>query len=259
MDAKETIEIRLTGHKGNVELSPDQYDISDVKQMLDHIEMMLFPESSRKRPTISYRIEEGSVVHQFQTDRQVVVGFDAVLNDIKEKSSIDILSPRSALAFEHMQQIADENNYLLELTTSVSDQKNPFVISPDTTWKRSKNIWVEAEFYFYGELTNAGGKNKSNIHLDTKTHGTLIIQTDKEYLKEIEKNLLYRPYGVRVHGKQQLQTGEVDTQSLKLIELVDIQKKYDQDYLDKLISRATPKWENVEAEDWLDELRGDYD
>ena len=62
-----------------------------------------------------------------------------------------------------------------------------------------------------------------------------------------------------MYGKQQLQTGEVDTQSLKLIELVDVQKKYDQDYLDKLISRATPKWENVEAEDWLDELRGDYD
>ena len=75
----------------------------------------------------------------------------------------------------------------------------------------------------------------------------------------MEKNLLYRPFGVRVHGKQHLQTGEVDTQSLKLIELIDIQKKYDQDYLDKLISKATPKWDNIDAEDWLNELRGVYD
>ncbi len=245
MDAKETIEIRITGRQGNVELTPDQYDIGDIKQMLDQIEMMLFPESSRKRPTISYKILEGSVVHQFQTDRQVVVSFHAVLNDIKAKSSIDILSPRSASGFEHLQQIADENNYLFELTTTVSDQKTPFIISPETTWKSSENIWVDAEFYFYGELTNAGGKRKSNFHLDTKSHGLLTIQTDKDYLKEMEKNLLYRPFGVRVHGKQHLQTGEVDTQSLKLIELIDIQKKYDQDYLDKLISKATPKWENV--------------
>lgn len=259
MEAKETIEIRIKGHRGNNELNPGQYDISDIRQMLDHIEMMLFPESSRNRPTISYEIDKGSVVHRFQTDRQIVVGFNAVLDDITKHSTIDILASKSAIAFEQMQLLADENNYLFEILTSVTIRKVPFIISRETAWKRSENIWVDAEFYFYGELTNAGGKNKSNIHLDTKTLGLLTIQTDKDYLKEMEKNMLCRPFGIRVHGKQHMQTGEVDTQSLKLIELIDIQKKYDQDYLDKLISKATPKWDNIDAENWLNELRGDYD
>ena len=50
--------------------------------------------------------------------------------------------------------------------------------------ERQEQVWVEAEFYLYGELTNAGGKSKPNIHLDTKEHGTLRIAVDKDTLNE---------------------------------------------------------------------------
>lgn len=132
------------------------------------------------------------------------------------------------------------------------------MISSETTWKRTEDLWVEAEFYFYGELTNAGGKSRSNIHIDTEEMGSVTIQTERDFLKEMEENLLYRPFGVRATGKQHLQSGEIDTGTLQLVELIDIQQKYDENYLDRLVEQATPHWEDIDADDWLNELRGDY-
>lgn len=259
MERKETIKIRISGKHGKLDLTPDLYDINDIKHLLEDVEEMLFPDGKKGRPLISYELEKGSVIHKFNTSRQTVVGFNAVLHDVQKESSIDLLEYKSALAFERLQKTADERNHTFEISTSVSESETPFVISPETTWKRTDDIWVEAEFYFYGELTNAGGKNRSNIHIDTKEMGSVTIQTDKDFLKEKEENLLYRPYGVRAIGKQHLQTGEIDTSTLKLVELIDIQQKYDEHYLDRLIEQATPHWEGIDADDWLNELRGNYE
>lgn len=259
MEKQATISVKISGKHGKLDLTPELYDINDIKHILEDVEQMLFPDGKKSRPLISYDLEPGSVMHKFQTSRQAVVGFDAVLHDVEKESSIDLLEYESALAFERLQQTADEKNHTFEISTSVSESHTPFVISPETTWKRTDDIWVEAEFYFYGELTNAGGKNRSNIHIDTKQMGSVTIQTDKDFLKEKEDNMLYRPYGVRAIGKQHLQTGEIDRKSLKLIELIDIQKKYDENYLDQLIEQATPHWEGIETDDWLNELRGGYE
>ena len=47
--------------------------------------------------------------------------------------------------------------------------------------------------------------------------GTLSIETGQEFLKERKENLLYKRFGVRAIGLQNLETGEIDTKSLKLI------------------------------------------
>lgn len=259
MEKKASIEIKITGKHGNLGLTPELFDIKDIRSLLEDVEKMLFPEALKERPIISYKIEEGSVRHLFTTSRQTVVGFDAILHDIKKNSSIDFLNHKSALAFEHLQQAAEEKNQTFEISTTVSESKTVFVVSPETIWKRTEDIWVEAEFYFYGELTNAGGKARSNIHIDTKEMGSVTIQTDKDFLKEKEKNLLYRPYGVRATGRQHLQSGEIDTQSLRLVELINVQKKYDENYLEQLIDQATAHWEDIDADEWLNDLRGNYE
>ncbi len=259
MSNKEFITIRVTGKIGQKDISPDLFDISDIKNLISNFENMLFPGSNKGRPHISYRIEEGSVKNIFTTSRQEVVGFNALLVDVEEQETIDILEYKSALAFESLQKSSDESNLTYEISTSISDRKTPFLISPKTTWKRSEAAWVDSEFYVYGEITDAGGKNSSNIHVDTKEFGVLTIATDKSTLKEEEKNILYRTFGVRVKAKQHLQTGEMDTKSLKMIELIDINKKYDSNYLESLIEKATPRWKGIDADEWLGELRGDYE
>jgi hypothetical protein len=73
------IEISINGSKGNLDLSPDNYDIRDIISILENAENLLFPGEKRERPNISYRIEEGSVKHIFKTSIQYIIGFNAII------------------------------------------------------------------------------------------------------------------------------------------------------------------------------------
>ena len=108
-------------------------------------------------------------------------------------------------------------------------------------------------------MRDAGGKSKANIHLDTQDFGYLAIETGQEFLKEREENLLYRRFGVRAIGLQNLETGEVDTKSLKLLELIDYNPKFDKTYLNSLIRKAKNSWKKINPEEWLVDLRGGYE
>ena len=129
-------------------------------------------------------------------------------------------------------------------------------ITPQTHYQRSSEIWVDAEVYLYGTLTDAGGKDKSNIHLDTKEYGQVTIDSDKEYLKNIQENLLYKEFGVRAQGKQSLATGEIDMSSLRLISLQGYHPVYDENYLNGLIAKASKSWAGVDVDSFMSDLRG---
>lgn len=251
-----TIEIHVTGKNGNEPLSPDNFDIREVKKMLDGIEDMLFPNSKTGRPIISYNIEPGSVRHIFRTSLQAVASFTAVLNMIVTNQSVDGLEVNTARAFEMIQQSAKQNDYSFEFLTS--QETNAILsITPETNYFRNEDLWVDAEFFFYGELTNAGGKNAPNIHLMTKETGTLYIDVDKEFLKMRDENILYKEYGVRVQGKQNIATGELDKKELKLIELVDYDARFDEKYLSTLISKVGNKFSGMDVDNWIRKIRGE--
>ncbi len=252
------IEIRVVGKSGQLDLSPENYDIKHIVNLLQNVEDMLFPESKNERPLISYNIEEGSVKHSFKTSMQTIIGFTAILSQIYATQSIDFLQIKTARAIENIQDLSRQKNYEFQIRTSI-DKNIELKISPQTKFYRTENVWVDAEFYFYGTLKDAGGKNKANIHIDTKDYGYLAIETGQKFLQEREENLLYKKFGVRVNGKQNIDTGEIDTKSLKLIELINYNPKFDIDYINKLISKAKKTWNGVNTDEWLMNLRGDYE
>lgn len=252
------IEIKVVGKSGNENLKPDNYDIKHIVSLLQDVENLLYPNNKKDRPLISYNIEEGSVKQFFKTAMQTVIGFSAILSQIHDTNSIDFLEQKTARAIENIQSLSREKNYEFQIKTSIEEDYQLF-ITPKTKFVRTENLWVEAEFYLYGVLKNAGGKNKANIHFDTKEYGYLIIETKEDYLKKREDNFLYKKFGVRAIGKQNIQTGEMDTKSLKLIELIDYDPKFDSNYLDELISKAKKNWEGINPEEWLQNIRGDYE
>ena len=66
--------------------------------------------------------------------------------------------------------------------------------------------------------------------------------------------------GIRAKGKQHSETGEIDTSTLTFIELVDYQPKYQEDYLNGLIEKASQSWTKITDKDnLLKEVRGSYD
>ncbi len=259
MDKIGYIEIRITGSKGNLDLIPDNYDIREIKAILESAENLLFPTEKKDRPTISYRIEEGSVKHIFKTSIQYIIGFNAILGQVSQSQSIDFLDAPTAKAFEEFQDSATKKNYAFFIKTSVPNT-NEIKVDRTTNFHRTEAVWVDAEFYFYGKLTNAGGKDKANIHIVTDELGTIRVETPIPFLEKQEENLLYKTFGIRAVGKQHSETGEIDTGTLRFVELVEYHPKYDEKYLNKLIDKATKSWSAIKDKDnWLREIRGGYD
>lgn len=239
-------------------LSPENYDIKHIASILQNVEDLLYPNNKKDRPTITYDIQEGSVRHLFKTTVQTVIGFSAILSQVQANKSIDFLELKTARSIENIQNLSYQKNYEFQIKTSLNDNYE-LIINPSTKFYRTENIWADAEFYFYGILKDAGGKSKANIHLDTQDYGYLSIETGEEFLKEREENLLYKEFGVRASGKQNIETGEIDTKSLTLLELIDYQPKFDNDYLNFLITNAKKNWNNLNPDEWLLNLRGGYE
>ena len=253
------IEITIQGKKGNLDLSPSIYDIRELKEVLETAEKLLFPDGKKDRPIISYEMKEGSVKHIFKTSIQFIIGFNALLGEVGREGRIDFLELNTMKAFESLQDLAIKHDYSFSLKTSMP-KTNELTINRNSQFIRSEPVWVDAEFYFYGKVTNAGGKEKPNLHLLTEEMGTVRIYTTIDFLKEYEDNLLYKNFGVRAVGKQHSETGEIDTSSLRFVELVDYQPRYDESYLNALISKASSTWSGVKDKNqWLREIRGSYE
>ena len=132
-------------------------------------------------------------------------------------------------------------------------------ISPQTEFYRNEKTWAEAEFYFYGKLKDAGGKNKANIHIDTADYGYIAIETGVEFLESRKENMLYKDYGIRATGLQNLETGEIDTKSLTLVELIDYDPTFNEKYIKGLIKKSSDNWTGFNPEKWISETRGNYE
>lgn len=259
MDKTGFIAISIKGSKGNFDLSPDNYDIREIISMLENAENLLFPGDKRDRPVISYNIEAGSVKHILKTSMQYIIGFNAVIGQINQVENIDFLDLGTAKAFENIQDIAIKRNYIFDIRTSI-DSSNEIHIDKTTRFYRREAVWADAEFYFYGKITNAGGKDKANIHVYTEELGTVRIQIPISFLEQYDENILYRIFGIRAIGKQHSETGEIDTSTLKFVELVDYEPKYDEEYLKALRDKAKKNWlGHINPETWLKEIRGGYD
>lgn len=253
------IEIKIKGSNGNLDLSPDNYDIREIISILENAENLLYPGDKKDRPMISYKIEDGSVKHILKTSIQYIIGFNAIIGQVTLVQNIDFLDLGTAKAFENIQDIATKRNYVFSIKTSL-DNSNEVRIDKTTHFYRTEAIWADAEFYFYGKVTNAGGKDKANIHVYTEELGTVRIQTPISFLEQYDENLLYKTFGIRTTGKQHSETGEVDTSTLKFIELVDYRPNYDEHYLQTLRDKAKKSWlGSINPDNWLKEIRRGYD
>jgi hypothetical protein len=168
------------------------------------------------------------------------------------------LELNTAKAIENIQQLSLKSGFQFKISTSL-ENSNQLILDKSTHYFRSEAIWADAEFYFYGKVTNAGGKAKANIHLSTEDYGTLTIHTPIDFLENYEHNLLYRTFGVWAKGKQHSGTGEIDNSSLTFLDLIDYEARYDEDYLSSLRKKAKESWlGKVDPDQWLREIRGGY-
>jgi hypothetical protein len=258
MNSQDYIEIRIEGKKGNIILSPDNFDINEIRQILEVADRLFSSTSKTKRPTISYSIENGSVIHRFYTTFQLVLQLTSVLSFLISSLSIEHLEYETQKSIDELQRISIKSNYKIKINTS-EDKTNILEITPDTKLFQTKEKFVNAEFYFYGETVRIGGKDKTSIQLNTENFGVLTIHTTRAIIEKIENNPLYKTIGLRASGLQNINTGEFDKQNLNLIELQKYEPKFDPVYLNGLIEKGKSNWADIgDPDEWLRDLRGNY-
>lgn len=251
-------EIQVAAFKEGNSLKAAILDIREIKELLEIVEDLIYP-FSKHRPAIHYTFDENNLRHIFHIGIQALMELNANLEMVAKEQSIDFLGLKSAQALERIQNTANSKKYSFQLKTTIKNKEFCLNINPTTTYKRTKEPWVESEMYFYGEITNIGGKNKSNLHLLTEEFGIVLIETPKSFFIHQNQNLIYRKFGFRVAVKQHSTTGELDRTSLKFIELVPYQPQFNEDYLNQKIQKSSPKWKDIQPDLWLNELRGDYE
>lgn len=254
MEEQGYIEIKFEGLVGNKPLKPIDIDIAEIKEIISDVETFLYPSRGEKaeRPHISYKIEDGSARNLFYLPISGVLLFNGLSGEINNRGNIDFLDNKRAEIIDKFQRKAKEKN--LEISFYSSTNTNPILkINQETQFFKIAATFIETELVLYGKVNEEGGNNP-NFHLLTKEYGKLVISATEQQLLEGEKRL-FKIYGVRVKGKQNLSDGK--PYDLKLIDYITYNPNYDEYKLDLLIERASIIWNTIpNVDSWLNEIRG---
>ncbi|MBK9628219.1 MAG: hypothetical protein IPO56_11105 [Flavobacteriales bacterium] len=257
MERTASFEVIVTGTRGGKPLGPADYDIKELRELLGEVEVLLFPNDRKQRPVISYEVQEGSVRNIFRTGLQAVAQTGAVLGLVSSAGNVDVLEPRTAKAIEALQRWAEQSDLAFTLRTSLPGS-GELRIDRTTHYLRSEATSVETEVYLYGRVVDAGGKEKPNIHLQVDGQGIFVIDAQEQFLEGLKENILYHRMGIRAIGRQNLQTGEIEKGTLKLVELIDYDEQYEEAYLERLQAKAYTWLKDTDPDQYLNDVRGEY-
>ncbi len=254
MEEQGYIEVKIDGLVGNKPLKPIDIDIAEIKEIIRDVETFLYPTKGEKaeRPHIAYRLEEGSARNLFYLPISGVLLFNGLLGEINNRGNIDFLDNKRAEIIDKFQRKAKQKN--LEISFYSSSNTTPILkINQETQFFKIAATFIETELVLYGKVNEEGGNNP-NFHLLTKEYGKLVISATEQQLLEGEKRL-FKIYGVRVKGKQNLADGKPF--DLKLIDYITYNPSYNEHKLDLLIERASLIWNTIpNVDSWLNEIRG---
>lgn len=259
MQGQKTLHIRITGRRDNHPLHPDSLDVDEWIKAFENARDLLFPDG-KDRPRMTMAVEEGSVLLKVTTIAALVIQTQALLAEVNAQQALGFLPKKQSDALAYFQSFAHKHQF----TVSFGEHITEPVLSIDrqTELRQEKDeIWVDAELYLRGLITDIGGKTKPNIHLETDAYnlGKVLIYARREQLAEEEKNRLYKEQEIHIRIKQNALTGEYDPGTGELLAFIDHEETDESpdEYLDRLIRQATPAWSDVEdTEAWLREIRG---
>ncbi|GAA3786535.1 hypothetical protein GCM10022271_18880 [Corallibacter vietnamensis] len=247
------IEIRVTNRDNT--LTPKDVDINEVKDFISDIETFLYPnrKEKRNRPHISYDLEEGSAKHKFFLPITAVILFNGLTSEIKNRSNLDFLDYKRQSIIDKFQKRAFREGYKIEFNNSLSDSTS-LVIDESTNYEMIAPTYFESEFYLYGEIYQEGGKNP-NLHISTGKYGNVTVSATKEQIMNGEKKT-YKPYGVKVRGKKNLDDGTLT--DLVLLQFIQYKPIFNKSLLDKVIDKASVNLSKIANVDtWLNDIKAE--
>lgn len=259
MEALRTLQVRISGERNKQQLRPNDLDIDELIKALAYSRDLIAPDG-KSRPDIHVNVEQGSILLKLTTAATLIISTQALLSEVQKTYNKALLSPKQTKALSYFDQLAQKEGF--EISFGDPRHEPALVINKETQWAdTSEEVWVDTEHYVSGKITNLGGKTQPNIHVETNApqFGTLIINASESLLAGDDKNRLYKRQTLRIRIRQNIASGTYDLKSATLLEFIDhtSTEESESEYLDRLISEATPHWESTGDPDaWLKSVRG---
>jgi hypothetical protein len=253
-----TFEFRLKGVIDSVPISPNHIDMAILKEFTVDVVEFLNAEQSKEKQKIIVSIEDrslGIVPH-------ILIGMSMALSGkiahINESKDLTVLTEKQAMIIEKWQEKAKKNNSI-ELIIGQKNTTNQLRVNRDSKYKWvTSDIWVETEVYLYGTITDVGGATKPNIHLKDANGVGYMIDCKIDDVLEDTTNRVYRYYGVRATGKQNINSKEL--KDLKFVDYIDYNPTFKKEKLQEFIDSSSSYWEGVkDSVEWVRNLRGGYE
>jgi hypothetical protein len=247
------IELRVKNRDNS--LIPNTVDINEVKEFISDIESFLFPSRKEKqnRPHISYDIEKGSVKHKFFLPISIVILFNGLTTEIRNRNNIDFLDYKRQTIIDKFQKRAITKGYIIEFNNSLSETSS-LIIDYSSEFEMIAPTFYESEFYLYGEIYQEGGKSP-NLHISTKKYGNITVSATKKQIMDGNKKT-YKPYGIKVRGKKSFKDDKLS--DLELIDFIQYKPVFDRSLLNKVIDKATVNLSKITNVDtWITDIKAE--
>ena len=240
---------------GGQEITPLDFDIRELRTLLENVENLLYPEINYpKRPMISLTTEFGSSVSVIHAKPEAVMTVKYFLEKILKEESLNFdESEKRKKAISYFQHKAKDKDYVWELSTSFGGR---LYIDKHTTYYYNKNLWIKSQLYLYGIIIAIGGKSKPSITIDSDKYGVIPIRISKDTLTTLEEehNLLYTSKGFLVNCSEHIEKDLID--EAVFVDMFEYSKQFDEKHNQQQIKNASQNWRDIEVQQWLEEIRG---
>lgn len=166
------------------------------------------------------------------------------------------IDPKRASVIRKWQSRARKSEDFSVRIASVDAGHPPVIVSRASDFHTpDENEWVRVEEYVIGTLVDMGGLSEINIHLRLRDNSQLVVATSEQYLRDQQKNLLYRKVQARVRSEKNRKTGA--QRNLQLLSIIGEAPSYDEAELNVAVAKGTAAWADVpDAVAWVREQRG---
>ncbi len=263
MSDSNQIAFSLSGKVRGEAITPSSISFARFNRFNQQVEAFVTGNSKELlNDEIKLKIEEGSYRILLWLPLTLLQSLNVDIDALTNDSGLQSLDSRRAKILNEW-QVEAETNPEMAISITPSWQSDPATIRIDknSSYKNQQDdtLWFETEKYIKGEILEAGGSTRTNLHLKVEEQSkALTVGASKESLKGQSLGTLYEEHIIRIKAEENYQTGAL--RNLEFIEFVDYQPEYDEDELHQLIQQASPKWSDIkDANAWLKQIRNDND
>jgi hypothetical protein len=258
----EFVDFIIKGTLDDVEISPTTINFTRFNEFNRQVEEFVAgsdegTNDKLQLDTVYVQVLEGSYRLRLVLSLALVVGVESVLRVLSREDSLADLDKRRAKIVEKWQLKAHSHEnltYEIQVTRSDGREAPSVRIGGDTNFRHGEQIpWVRVEKYLFGQIVDMGGAKAANVHVKVGSD-ILIVNSDRDYLRGNDKNLLYRDALLRVSAEENTRSGEL--RKMRLIHFVEYNPTFDQAALDRFAEEGAKAWADVpDGAAWVKNLR----